>query len=178
MVIVYCEKWRWIPVHNVYWSNSNFRTATCIMTTIHSRTDKITQCVSVQSSLHFIPNNTHNSLRSSVNPLFDSHGLLITFICFFSVSVLYFLIQFSYIVFPQTFPELFFFLSTSTTWLLIDFTNICHSIRTHYYCNITHIASRVYFFARTKSHWFSFSQCSLQYIGSNNNACSLNYSKF
>jgi hypothetical protein len=40
MVIVYRGKWRWIPVHSVYWSNSNCRTATCIMTIIHSRTDK------------------------------------------------------------------------------------------------------------------------------------------
>jgi hypothetical protein len=31
MVILYCGDWRWIPIHNVYWSKSDCRTATWIM---------------------------------------------------------------------------------------------------------------------------------------------------
>jgi hypothetical protein len=96
MVTVYRGKGRWIPVHNGYWSNSNFRTATWIMKIIHSRTDEITQRVSVQSSHQYTPNDTQDSLRSYINPLFDLRGSLITFICYFSLSVLYCLTQFPF----------------------------------------------------------------------------------
>ena len=88
-IIVYRGMWRGIPVHNVYWSNCNFSTSTCIMTIIHRRTDKnYTLCFSSQLTPVYnkwhTHTHTHNSLRKSVNALFDLHDLLITFI--FSVS--------------------------------------------------------------------------------------------
>jgi len=138
----------------VYWSNSNFRTATCIMTIIDSRTDKITQRVSVQTSHHYTPNDTHNCLRSSVNLLFDLHELLITFICSLSVSVLYWLIQFPFFpistsihrinFFPSfLFRRLDFWLTSLTFVILLALTIIA----------VSHLLFCVSSFcAQTKSH--------------------------
>ena len=51
-------------------------------------------------------NGTNNCLRNSVNPLFDLHGLFITFICSFSLSVFYWRIQYP-----------LFRISTSIYWI-------------------------------------------------------------
>ena len=65
MVIVYRWKWRWMPVHNVYWSNSNFRKAICIMTITHSKTDKnYTACFC--SKLTPIHNKWHTRLSKKL----------------------------------------------------------------------------------------------------------------
>ena len=107
MVIVYRGKWRWIPVHNVYWSNGNFRTATCIMTIIDSRTDKnYTACFC--SKLTPIHTKWHTQLSTKLRKpsFFDLQGLLITFICSFSLSVLYWVMQFP-----------FFSISSSINWI-------------------------------------------------------------
>jgi hypothetical protein len=111
MVIVYRGKWRWIPVHNVYWSNGNFCTAACIMTIIDSRTDKITQRVSVQSSHQYTPNDTRNSLRSSVNPPFRFTWIINCIQISFSLSVMYWVIQFPFFSISSSIHSIKFFLS-------------------------------------------------------------------
>jgi hypothetical protein len=106
MVIVYGGKWRWIPVHNVYWSNSNIRTATCIMTIVHSKTDKnYTKCFC--SKLTPIQIKLHTQLNTKPSKaLLDLHRLLITFIFSLCVSVIHC---------PTQFP--FFPISTSIQWI-------------------------------------------------------------
>ena len=86
MVIGYGGKWRWISAYNVYWLNSNFHTVTCIMTTIHSRTDKnYTACFC--SKLTAIHTKWHTRLPTKLRkPLFDLHGLLVTSVCYFSAD--------------------------------------------------------------------------------------------
>jgi hypothetical protein len=108
MVILYCGEWRGIPLHNVYWSKSNCRTATCVITIIDSRSDKnYTACLWSNLTLIFSKWHTRLSTRFR-KPPFDLHGLLITFIYSVSVSVFYWRIQFP-----------FFRISNSIHWIKI-----------------------------------------------------------
>jgi hypothetical protein len=87
----------------VYWSNSYCRTATCIITIIHSKTDKnYTVCFCWKLTPIHTKSHTHDSIRNSVNPLFDLHTILMMFICYFSARVLYFIVWYNFLtsVFP------------------------------------------------------------------------------
>jgi len=127
MVIVYRGKWRWILVHNVYWSNCNFSTATCVMTIIDRRTDKITQRVSVQSSHQYTPNDTHNFLRSSVNPPFRFTRIInyINMFCFSKCIILSDTIPFLLYFLFHSLNYIFTFLPISTT--LSSYEMICET---------------------------------------------------
>ena len=107
------------------------------------------------------PNDTHNSLRSSVNALFDLHGLFFTFICYLSVSVLYWLIQFH--LFPNSnsiYRIIFFFLFYSDDPIV----GLLHKFSLFYSHELL-LSLRVLcvssFCTWTKSHWFSSFRCSL-----------------
>jgi hypothetical protein len=179
MVTAYRGKWRRLPVHNVYWSNSNFRTATCIMTIIHSRTDKNYRACFC-SKLTAIRTKWHTRLSTKLlyHP-FRLTRILITFICSFSASVLYCLIQFP-----------FFRISTSIHWIKLflsflfrrpDFwlTSLIFVIL--FALTIIALSHPLLwvssFCAQNKSHWFSFFLCSLKYIVSNKNTGCRTYSK-
>jgi len=64
-------------VINVYWSNSNIRTATGIITIIHNRTDKNYRAFFC-SRLSAIHTKWHTTAYEALkNPLFHLHGLLL-----------------------------------------------------------------------------------------------------
>jgi len=155
MLIVYRWKWRWIPAHNVYLSNSNFSIATWIVAIIHSRTGK-------QSSHQYTPNDTHNSLRRSINALFDLHGLLITF-ALSSVSVLYWLTQFSFFPIFSSIHRIKIFLSF--LFRRLDFWLNSLSFVILFPWKISAVSHQLLcvssFGSWTKPHWFSLFRCPL-----------------
>ena len=106
MVIVYRGKWRWIPVHNVYWSNSNCSAATCIMTKIHNSSDKnYTECFC--SKLTPIHTKWHTQLSTKLSkPPFRFTWIINCIQIPFSLSVMYWVIQFP-----------FFSISSSIHWI-------------------------------------------------------------
>ena len=94
MVIVYGGKWRWIPLHNVYWLNSNFRTARANDNSSKQEWQVLRSVIVINThtNTHQI---THTQLSTKLRkPPFPFTRIINYIYMFFVVSVLYWVIQF------------------------------------------------------------------------------------